>query len=64
MPSRWLASCSFLHEFYPEAGDVVPCVVINVTDDIRVEKNQDGQQRSTPPKKFDMWIHLGTLNSL
>jgi hypothetical protein len=50
MPNRLLTPYSILQEFYPEAGEFVLGVMINVNDDFRVEPFQDEPHRSKPPR--------------
>jgi hypothetical protein len=42
MPHCCLTPISFLQEFFPEAGEIVHDVLINVTNDFHVEHFQAG----------------------
>jgi hypothetical protein len=50
MPNCCLTPISFLQEFYPEAGEIVHDVIINVSNDFHVQPLLAGQHRSNPPK--------------
>jgi hypothetical protein len=54
MPNLWLTPCAFLQEFNTENAEFVQGVMIDVTNDFRVQPFQDGPIKSNPRAPKDV----------